>query len=155
MKLIGFLMDYGRSLRSKAVLYPLSDRHVLLFSQYREQLQRYFSYVMPNHETIVRLTTRDGLDSVSQRFSIAAPRTYFISPESDITDVMRSINYPAILKPTESTYWHLHAITGLLRKGFLTGRAKVALCQDSAHDAASTCRIFHIGTRLDFPSKNN
>jgi len=128
---IRFLVDFGKKLRTKAVLYPLSDRHVLLFSQHRTILQDYYSYVMPPHKTMERLTTKNGLHSVAQEYSIPAPQTYFVSESTSIHEIARRVPYPAILKPTESTYWHSPEITRLLRKGLLAGRAKVVLCQNA------------------------
>lgn len=143
---IEFLISFGRSLGAKAVLYPLSDRHVLLFSQYRDVLAPHFAFVMPSHDDMVRLTTKDGLDSVSRDHGIPAPQTFFLSEDTDIRNVASKVPYPAILKPTESTYWHSREITTLLRKGLLEGRAKVVVCegpeelveafeQIAAHDA--------------------
>lgn len=128
---IKFLLDFGRGLGTKAVLYPLSDRHVLLCSQYREVLDQYYLYVMPPHQTMVRLTTKDGLDSIAREFDIPAPQTHFLSADCDIRGIAKKIPFPAILKPTESTYWHRREITQLLRKGLLEGRAKVILCRNS------------------------
>lgn len=125
---IEFLMDFGASLRSRAVLYPLSDRHVLLCSEYREQLAQHYDFVMAPHETMVDLTTKDGLDAVSREFDIPAPLTYFLSADTDIREIAEKIPYPAILKPTESTYWHTPEITQLLRTGLFQGRAKVMEC---------------------------
>jgi D-aspartate ligase len=127
---IDFLVEFGQSLATEAVLYPLSDRHVLLFSQHRDRLAPYFRYVMPSHETMTELTTKNGLDSVCRRFSIPAPQTFFLSADTDIREIARKVTFPAVLKPTESTYWHAPEIAHLLRSGLFTGRAKVILCQD-------------------------
>lgn len=126
---IDFLVEFGKSLPTRAVLYPLSDRHVLLFSEHREVLAPYFAFVMPPHQTMLELTTKDGLDAIAREYAIPAPQTHFISPESDIREIALNVLFPAILKPTESTYWHSHEITLLLRKGLLQGRAKVIVCQ--------------------------
>ena len=126
---IDFLVEFGKNLGTEAVLYPLSDRHVLLFSQYRDRLAPYFRYVMPSHDTMVELTTKNGLDSVCREFSIPAPRTYFLSANADIREIADAVAFPAILKPTESTYWHSREMTQLLRKGLFAGRAKVIVCQ--------------------------
>jgi D-aspartate ligase len=125
---IDFLVQFGRDLGVRAVLYPLSDRHVLLASQYRDVLAPYYDYVMAPHKTMVELTTKDGLDSVSREFSIPAPQTHFLDSDTDIHQVAAVVPFPAILKPTESTYWHSREITQLLRKGLFEGRAKVILC---------------------------
>ncbi len=129
---IDFLIEFGRSLGTEAVLYPLSDRHVLLASQYRDELAPYYKYVMAPHDTMVDLTTKDGLDAVSQEFSIPAPITFFLSADTDIRAIADKVPFPAILKPTESTYWHTQEITQLLRKGLFQGRAKVVECDNSA-----------------------
>ncbi len=126
---IAFLVEFGKTLGTRAVLYPLSDRHVLLCSQYRDLLAPYYMYVMPPHETMIELTTKDGLDSVSREFSIPAPQTHFMSADSDIREVAQVVAFPVILKPTESTYWHTPEITQMLRKGLFEGRAKVIVCR--------------------------
>lgn len=128
---IDFLVSFAKQLGTKAVLYALSDRHVLLCSQYRELLEPFYDWVIPPHESMVRLTTKDGLDSVSLEHSIPAPRTHFLSDETDIRQVASEVAYPVILKPTESTYWHSREITQLLRKGLFEGRAKVLMCRDA------------------------
>lgn len=125
---IDFLVEFGKTLGTKAVLFPLTDRHVLLFSQYRDVLQEYYLYVMTPHDTLVKLTTKDGLGSIAREASIPAPQTYFLSEASDIRDIAARIPYPAILKPTESTYWGADEIDRLLRKGVLEAPAKVVLC---------------------------
>jgi len=135
---IDFLVQFGESLGERAVLYPLSDRHVLLCSQYRSALAPYYSFVMAPHETMLDLTTKDGLDTIAREHSIPAPQTHFISTEYDIHRAAQQVTYPAILKPTESTYWHSSEITQLLRKGLLQGRAKVIL----AHDATELIDAF-------------
>jgi len=145
---IGFLVEFGKKLGVKAVLYPLSDRHVLLCSQYRETLSPYYSYVMPAHDTMVRLTTKDGLDSVSRSFSIPAPSTYFMSADSDIREVSKSVTFPAILKPTESTYWHSPEITLLLRQGLFEGRAKVIVCNSPEELVTAFERIAEYDPRM-------
>jgi predicted ATP-grasp superfamily ATP-dependent carboligase len=128
---IDFLVEFGKTLETKAVLFPLTDRHVLLFSQYRDVLQEYFVYVMTPHDTLVRLTTKDGLGSIARECAIPAPETFFLSEGSDIREIAVRVPYPAILKPTESTYWCADAIDRLLRKGVLEAPAKVVLCHNA------------------------
>jgi predicted ATP-grasp superfamily ATP-dependent carboligase len=125
---IDFLLNWSERLAGRAVLYPLSDTHVLLLSKYRDLLAPRFAYVMPSHDTMVGLTTKDGLDSVARAHSIAAPRTWFLPNRADIGRIAEQVTFPAILKPTESTYWHTEEITRLLRKGLLEGQAKAVAC---------------------------
>lgn len=128
---LDFLLEFGGGLETKAVLYPLSDRHVLLFSEHRAALSERFHIVMPPNDTMVKLTTKDGLDDIARVHDIPAPQTHFLAKPEDIHEVAAQVPYPAILKPTESTYWHSAEITSLLRTGLTQGRAKVILCHDA------------------------
>ncbi len=128
---VQFLVDFGRRLGSRSVLYPLSDEHVLLISRHRDVLQEHYDYVMPDHHTVERLLTKDGLLGIAQECNIPAPQTMIVRDGRDIEAIATHITYPAILKPTESTYWHTPQITRLLRAGPLDARAKVILCQNA------------------------
>lgn len=143
-----FLEDFGRKLGCKAVLYPLSDMHVLLCSRNRITLQEYYEYVMPDHDTVERLTTKDGLQAVAWEFGIPAPETIVLSRASEIEAIASRITYPAILKPIESNYWHVPQIAGMLRSGLLDGRAKVILCHNPAELVQAYHRIAGLDDRL-------
>lgn len=145
---IDYLLEFGRSLGSLAVLYPLSDRHVLLASEHRERLFEYYRFVMPPHERMVALTTKDGLDSIAREHDIAAPLTFFLGEDTDIREVAAQVPYPAILKPSESTYWHSAEITNLLRTGVLQGRAKVVVCRDAEELVNAYERIAEYDPRM-------
>lgn len=127
---IQFMIEFGQQLGSRAVLYPLSDKIILLCSRHREVLSTVYDYVMPDHETVLALTTKNGLDSIARKFNIPSSRTIFIQPEDDIEAIAEEVEYPVILKPVESTYWHNPEIARALRSHLLGGRAKIVLCQN-------------------------
>mgnify|MGYP001192701182 FL=1 len=124
------LIQFGQQQSARTVLYPLSDRHALVVSQYRGDLQPYFDFVMPDHQTIEEFATKDGLLRLARQFNVPAPASFFIENLDHLHNLCRQLQFPAILKPTESTYWHTEAITRLLRRGFFAGRAKVIYCPD-------------------------
>jgi predicted ATP-grasp superfamily ATP-dependent carboligase len=84
---------------------------------------------MPDHEILSNLVTKDGLDSIVRKLNIPAPRTFFLDGIWSIESIAGMLDYPVILKPTESTYWHTPEITALLRKGLIACRAKTIHCQ--------------------------
>lgn len=145
---VRFLVDFGSRLGRKAVLYPLSDLHVLICSRHRSVLHEYYEYVMPAHDTVERLVTKDGLYTVALECGIPAPQTVFLNERTDIRAVADSVPYPAVLKPTESTYWHSPQITKLLRSGLLGARAKVVLCHNAAELLAAHERLAALDPRL-------
>lgn len=127
-----FLVDWGKKLGSKAVLYPVSDDTALLCSRERQILQAYYEYVMPDHPTMVKLSTKGGLATAAQECDIPAPQTIIPQDAREVETIAHQLTYPVVLKPVESAYWHTPEIASLLRENVLSGRAKVMLCHDAS-----------------------
>jgi D-aspartate ligase len=125
-----FLLDFGKSLGRKTVLFPLSDSHTLFCSRHRSVLQSYFEFVMPDHDLMFRLTTKDGLNAVAKEFNIPVPKTITCEAGREINDMARNLSYPAILKPAASASWQSPEMTRLLRRGLFAGRPKVIYCRN-------------------------
>ncbi len=138
---IQFLVDWGKTLGSKAVLYPLSDDMALLCSRERQRLQPYYECVMPDHATMVKLSTKKGLAAAAQECDIPAPHTVTPSDSREVETVAKHLAYPVILKPVESAYWHAPEIASLLREHALSGRAKVVLCREASELVQAYGRI--------------
>jgi predicted ATP-grasp superfamily ATP-dependent carboligase len=127
-----FLVDWGKKLKSKAVLYPLSDDMALLCSRERQTLQTYYEYVMPDHPTMVKLSSKGGLPTAAQECDISAPQTIIPHNGQEVETIAQRLTYPVVLKPIESAYWHTPEIASLLRENPLSGRAKVMLCHNAS-----------------------
>lgn len=125
---IQFMIDFGRRLGRKAVLFALSDNDVLLVSENREKLSPYYEIVMPDHETVLRLLTKDGLRKTAIELNIPAPKTVHPKSAEDLNSLADDLMFPVILKPVESLYWHKKEIADLLRASALSGHAKVVVC---------------------------
>jgi len=147
-KYIRFLEEFGNTFTKKAVLYPLSDEHVYLFSKYRDKLNKYYSFVLPEHALIERLITKDGLYSIVCKHSIPAPRTFFVCDEKTFCSVSKEVVYPAIIKPEESAFWHSEKAGRLLRKGLFAGRPKVVYCRDQQELRVAFNQIALIDPRI-------
>ncbi len=126
-----FLLNWGKRLNQKAVLYPLSDDMALICAREREALTAYYDYVMPSYPTIVTLATKAGLAAAAEQCGIATPKTVRPHNAQEVEAIAQQISYPAILKPIEGAYWHIPEIARLLRENPLSGRAKVVLCHDA------------------------
>lgn len=126
-----FLLDWGKDLGRKAVLYPVSDTTALLCSRERRSLQRYYEFVMPEHGTMTRLASKEGLAAAALEHGVPAPRTVVPGSLNDVEKAARELAFPAILKPTESAFWHRPEIASLLRENILSGRPKVIFCRDA------------------------
>ncbi len=129
---VQFLIDWGKKQQTKSVLYPVSDDTALICSRERRALEPFYEFVMPNHETMVMLSTKSGLATAARDCGIPTPHTIPVQDATHVQAVAPSLSYPAILKPVESAYWHVAPIASLLRQNAFSGRAKVVLCHDAS-----------------------
>ncbi len=126
-----FLIEWGRQLGHKAVLYPLDDDAALLCSREHHELQAYYEHVTPDYETIVKLSTKAGLAATARQHEIPAPQTIIPRNTQEVQAAAEHLAYPVLLKPIESVYWHTPQVAAMLRTSTLSGRAKVVVCQSA------------------------
>ena len=141
---LGRLLSFGRSLGRPAVLFPLSDEHVLFCSRHRESLLGVYELVLADPGTLERLTSKQGLAELAEQHRIPSPRTAFVDSEAGIERAARLVPFPAILKPVEGASWHTPLAERALRGSRFDGRAKVLLCRTPAELLASwrTAAVF-------------
>lgn len=127
---ISFLLEHGKTQPEKSVLFPLSDVHVLLISKYRDVLEDYFYFVLPGHDTLSRLASKDGLYDLANQFGIPTAKTVISKNAHDVERISAQLSYPVILKPTQSANWHTSEIRSILKPGLTSGHAKVVVCDN-------------------------
>jgi predicted ATP-grasp superfamily ATP-dependent carboligase len=156
---IEFLLRFGESLGQKAVLYPLSDDHVFLFSNYRNELNKYYAFLIPDHQLVEKLINKDGLYYLACKYSIPAPKTFFVNNKSSLDLISSEIIFPAIIKPEESSFWYSERASQILVKGLFSGRPKVVYCRNWKELINNYERISKIDNRVVIqeviPGKDN
>lgn len=125
------LMSLGRRLGRKSVLFAVSDDAVLLCSKHRDELREHYSFVMPDHQTVTSLLTKDGLHGMAEKHGIAAPRMYSVASVAEAERIAGELPYPVIIKPVFSPSWLNPEIRGMLQTNPLGGAPKVAVCADA------------------------
>lgn len=128
---VRFLLDLGGKLGEKAVLYPVSDDNVLLCSKYRSELAEYYYFVIPDHQTVSCLLTKDGLHNIARSCDIPDPQSFEVKSLSEVEKAACQLSFPVILKPVFSPSWLRPEIVSLLRDHPLSGPPKVALCRNA------------------------
>jgi len=123
-----FLLDFAKGLPQKAVLFPLSDDAVIMCSRHRDELSRSYFFVMPDHETVAGLLTKDGLHRTATSCGVPAPQAFFPETESEVEALAPGLPYPVILKPLFSPEWLNPEIVSMFRDDPLSGPPKVVLC---------------------------
>jgi D-aspartate ligase len=94
-----FLLDLGRSLPGKAVLFPTADTETLILSQHHDRLTPHFHSTSALYELLNVLINKQSLFELLERYQIPHPATYIVDPGSDLGKISKQIPYPCILKP--------------------------------------------------------
>jgi D-aspartate ligase len=141
------LVDLGKKL-GKAVLYPVSDDEVILCSRERDELGKYYLYVMPDHATVESLVSKDGLHEAARRCGVQAPQMSQPQSDAEWEALSGRLYYPVILKPAFSTSWLRPEVIDLLRDSPLSSPPKVALCRSREELLETYRRIAHYDPRM-------
>jgi predicted ATP-grasp superfamily ATP-dependent carboligase len=95
---IDLLLDIGRSLPLKGVLFPCLDEWVFAVARHRSELERYFYLPFSDLDTINRILDKELLYRKCEQLGIPIPRTYYLDRQ-DPESLASEISYPCIVKP--------------------------------------------------------
>src|SRR5262249_5897758 len=87
--LIQCLLEVGASCRTKAVLFPASDKDMILVSANRQLLQQHYHLLMPSHELLRTLLSKDVFYPFAEARGIQLPRSFPIHCLEDMTTARR------------------------------------------------------------------
>jgi predicted ATP-grasp superfamily ATP-dependent carboligase len=96
------LIDTLGNREQKPVLYTGSDELVMFMSRNSAHLEKYFRFVLPDHEILESLTEKNLSASYVSEKGLTIPKTYIPGGPTDIKDISQEIGYPCLLKPVDS-----------------------------------------------------
>jgi D-aspartate ligase len=114
------LISFAKDFIIKPLLFPTSDRYVLLVSRNREKLASYFQFILPQKESVECFLDKRSTTEFAVNNGIRYPRTWFFDKSFDVQKAGRQLVYPCFLKPTCS---HEFEAIYKERKGFVLNNA--------------------------------
>ena len=115
-ELIDALCSIGQELGEKAVIFSCSDDSMNLISAHREVLNKWFKFILPEHDTIELFMDKVKFYKFALSNNLPIPATFFPKTRSEIESISDKINYPCIIKPPRATTeWWSKFDTKLLR----------------------------------------
>jgi predicted ATP-grasp superfamily ATP-dependent carboligase len=100
------LMDQGRSLQRKAVLFCTSDLHVLFVSRNREILRRYYHFVLPSQTVVDTLIDKKKFYKYCEQKALPIPKTFFSENRVCLEGTLPKLSFPCVVKPLYRTrFW--------------------------------------------------
>lgn len=96
---VDFLINFGKKLSSKCVLFATNDKWLIPISKNRHLLEKYFLYPMSEHQVIDNCSNKKKMYSIAQIEGIAYPKTFYLDCITELYSIIKDISYPCILKP--------------------------------------------------------
>lgn len=112
---IEFLINIGKILKQKGVLFPIGDAEIYAILKFKDQLEKYYYFTLPDLEITEKLLDKSILYKILDKLDIAHPRTYFPKNLTEVKELSKNIAYPCFIKPSYSSYFAIDFKTKLLK----------------------------------------
>jgi predicted ATP-grasp superfamily ATP-dependent carboligase len=96
--LLDTLLDLGRQLPRRGMLFPSGDLNLALVSEQREALAPYFHFALPDREAVRLVLDKRAFYAFALQTGFPIPPTRFLDGH-DAAAVARDMTYPVLLKP--------------------------------------------------------
>jgi len=101
-KYVDFLLNLGKKLNSKGVLFPVGDIEVAVIFKHKSTLEEYFVFPPVDLNIIEKLLNKQKFYETIEQLHIPHPKTYILRNEADLVTISNVLVYPCILKPVYS-----------------------------------------------------
>jgi len=109
-ELVEYLRSLAESINSRCVLIPAEDRYLRFVCKHKEQLERYFTFVMPDKNLCESIMNKRLFHELALRYDTPVPKTYFPQLENGgVEAIAGQIKYPCIIKPVYSKKWDIRS----------------------------------------------
>lgn len=104
-ELLEFLLETGKRLGERAVIFPTRDDDLVFLDRFREPLRPYFAPVIPESPALRACLNKWETYSWARTAGVATPRCWIIEGPEDLPRVLKELTYPCVLKPVASHHW--------------------------------------------------
>ncbi|MRX72103.1 carboxylate--amine ligase [Bacillus lacus] len=98
---ISLLLEIGKRLPLKGVLFPCNDEWVLTVSRHREKLQQYYHFPFADYDIVEPLLNKHKLYKKAEELGIPHPKTWYPGEWESPEALSKAVPYPCIIKPVE------------------------------------------------------
>jgi len=98
-KFIEFMINLGKKLSFKGVLYCTNDIWLIPISMNQNLLEEFFYYPMSKWNIIEKCINKSKLYNIAKESGIPYPKTLIVDTINDIKKIENDLSFPIILKP--------------------------------------------------------
>lgn len=100
---IQLLETLGPQLEQKAVLFPCTDLSVLLLSEHRLRVAKWYHLALPENDVVEMMVDKVSFYHFAKAAALPVPATLFLHSRADAEQAAKELNFPCILKPPLKT----------------------------------------------------
>lgn len=103
-ELLDFLLQHADPL-NPSVLFPCSDEYVLFVSRHRDSLGKSYAFLLPEHNLLEQVTSKDTQSDIVNKIGIAVPQMIAADNINFVEQTRAGFKYPIIIKPVHGHIW--------------------------------------------------
>ncbi len=118
--LLEALRELGPTLPGRCPILPSADEHVFLLSDNAAELGRWYSFTVPERDTIDLLMDKERFQPFATGQGVAVPRTLANPSLAELREAANELSYPCFIKPVyRDSRWdsHFSPLKGLEARG--------------------------------------
>ncbi len=96
---LAFLIDLGKKMKKKGVIYVTNDHWMIPISKNQALLSEYFLFTMSEWNVIESCTDKRKMYGIAEKSGINCPKTFYLNDITEIENIYKDIPFPCILKP--------------------------------------------------------
>lgn len=104
-QLLAYLLQMGRGAEEPSTIWPTRDDDVVFLDTYRNELQPYFTPMIPAHTVVQACLDKWETYQACLQAAVPTPRTWLVKNESDLHKAAAEVSYPCVLKPVAAHHW--------------------------------------------------
>lgn len=98
---VDLLIEIGKRLPQKGVLFPSNDEWVFAVSRHRQELEQYYDFPFSYLDVIDQILNKKLLYKKAEELNIPIPKTWYPDEWATVEELAEHIPYPCIVKPVE------------------------------------------------------
>jgi len=99
--LIPNLINIRKRFSEKPVLFPTNDKMVRLIALHFDEVSKYYRLNWPDPQLMLSLLDKKQLEYFVRKAGLQYPKTYLFENLENLSSILSSLTYPAILKPSQ------------------------------------------------------
>jgi len=93
------LVEWGKRVGNKPVLYPTSDYHTLILAKHGDELSKHFQFHWVSAARLRQIVDKAQMSRICRQTGVLIPRTHVTQPDENLAGLAGELSFPCLIKP--------------------------------------------------------